>query len=256
LLWRIEGSETYILASIHAMDRVPYQLSFEAEAAYARSVRIAFEGDFTQAPDLSRFLLPSGERLSDQLAPQLFAMLQERWREAGLPEPALERSPAWLAALTLMITLAAQRGIVAANGVDMRLWERAARDKRQIVTLESPGIALQVFAAASAAEQRRFLAPIVEDTQACLGELEMMNAAWRKGSEKPFEDILEQRRHQAPQLFAALIARRSATWIPRLLTFARDGVPTLACLGALHCVGSIGIPTLLAQSGLKTTRVD
>ncbi len=256
MLWRIENSETYILASVHVMDSKLFQLSASAEAAYMRSKRVVFESDFTTPPDVTRFLLPKNSDLSTQVSSQLLNAVRERAQEAGLVAQELKRFPPWLAALTLMMTLAAKRGFTAANGVDARLLARARTGQRRIDTLEATDAGLLPFALAPTNEQIRFLSYVAEETEAGLTQLEVMVSAWRAGLEKPFEEIHALRLSQAPKLFGALGPKRTEAWVPRLVAMVHEKIPTLVCVGALHCVGSLGLPSLLAQLGHPVSRVD
>jgi uncharacterized protein len=255
MLWRVDDTEMYLLATIHVLDAMPLDLSPESEAVFVGSRRVAFEYALDVQPQVrSLILLPAGQRLSEHVPPPLFATAGRKWIDAGLQHEALESMTPWFAAMCLSIAVAARRGISIEQGVDKQLWARARSEGRELVGLEQPDTALRAFSAAPAAEHISMLSYAVDEASQV--ELDLMIGAWRDRALEPFGDISEHRFRRLPQLFSALIDDRNRAWLPDLTAMARDGVPTVAAVGVLHCVGATGLPLLLSQTGIAVSRVE
>jgi hypothetical protein len=238
------------------MDPPPLAFSVRGEQAYAAVKRVAFEAVFATQPDIARYCLPATNTLGQLLTPSLLKASRQKAQEVGVAWKELERFQPWLAALTLMMTLAGRQDFTAANGVDEQLLKRATSDHLQVAYLETPDAALQAFAAAPAVEQLRFLSFVAEDTETSMAQVRTMASALRHGLEKPLEEILDHRLTNAPMMFDALISQRNKAWMPRIQSMILDKFPTLVCVGALHCVGSGGLPALVTRLGYEVSRID
>src|SRR5579862_1044389 len=108
-LWRIQGSKTYVLGSVHATNIDPLQLPQRIEQAFSASDRVVFEADLDGVPDQSLLVLPAGRALTDVLSAATYHTTLVHWRRLGLPEARLQTAVPGLAAITLQFTEAGRR---------------------------------------------------------------------------------------------------------------------------------------------------
>ena len=256
MLWHVKNSKLYLLGSIHLLDARPLVLSPQAKRAYQRSRRIAFEQDLNAPPNSADLLLPPGSRLSDQIPAALFAAAHKAWHDAGISDVDLEVVRPWVAAMLIQTRPAERRGIKSDIGVDRQLWQRAEKDDKAIVTLEAPGTGTRILASTPLGEAIPFLSYFVENADVSRAELDSMISSWRARQQGRFEEILAHRYRLMPRTFERLITQRNRAWMPFLLRMIGDGVPTLAVVGVLHCVGAAGLPAMLAEAGMSVPRVD
>lgn len=157
--------------------------------------------------------------------------------------------------MAIVVTGAARRGIDEAHGVDKILWGRTEQDGKTRTTLEEPGAPLAIFSRLSADEAASFLDYATNPPTAFQNDVDVMIKAWHDHDDGAMERVLDHRLRMWPAGFAKLITGRNRAWMPSLLQIAADTVPTLVVIGALHCVGTGGIPKLLEKQGSRLSRI-
>ncbi|RKF33379.1 TraB/GumN family protein [Paraburkholderia fungorum] len=253
MLWQLQGSNTYVLGSIHATDMNPVQLLQEEEIAFSKATHVFFEIDYADSVDLAPTLLPPNAHLPEFITADTYTATRAHWTHLGLDEKSLLTiKPGW-AALQLMGHAVQAAGYTPQLGVDAQLWNRAKCEAKRIGNLESRSEQIRILATAPIEEQVAFLAHVVA-LDAGLSEFREMLAAWKNRDAPFFERFLSARIALMPKTTSELIWRRNTNWIPTVLEKARQPEPTLFVVGALHLAGSIGLPNLLAQQGQKLLR--
>jgi len=122
--------------------------------------------------------------------------------------------------------------------------------------LEGASAALLTFANAPVAEQGRMLSFAAEDVEGGMDYFKRLIGGWKARRADLVLECVQDRMMQMPTMFGNVIVGRNRSWLSRLLALAKDSEPTLIVVGALHMVGSTGLPTLLRQSGLEVVAVD
>jgi uncharacterized protein YbaP (TraB family) len=256
MLWRIDGSDTYILGSIHLADLDPAQLPATARQAFAASTRVTFETDLERKPDLGALSLPDNVKLSDIVSDTVNSAVVGHCQRLGLSESNLQLLRPGVIALALLFSQAAQCGYVEQRGVDRPLWDQAERDGKAREQLETFDFQVGVLTGAPMTEQVSMLSHIVEKPDVGLSELTGLVAAWIRGDILHFEAYLAERRRRWPATFKALIDQRNTSWVPAIVEMAADREPRLVIVGALHLVGPTGLPRLLEQCGIQLSRQE
>jgi uncharacterized protein YbaP (TraB family) len=255
MLWHIDDTSLYLMGSIHALERSNHALFPEAERAYQQVDRVTFEHDMVTPPNPMFLENIPGKPLSAQVPPAVFANAAREWVNLGRDPAGLEQFQPWFVATVIGAIGAAKRGIEGDYGVDKILWGRAEQDRKTRSTLETQDDALGRFAMLPADEQSSFLDYATNPPTAVQNDIDVMLRAWHDHDVVAFSDILRHRLQMWPVGFEKLITGRNRTWMPRLLQLAADNVPTLVVVGALHCVGDEGIPSLLEKEGLQSSRI-
>jgi uncharacterized protein YbaP (TraB family) len=256
MLWQIKGSRLSLLASVHLLDAPVPPLSAEAWSAFAAATRVVLEHDPTQIPDLSFAQLKPGESLSSVIPASLYVAVENRCREWSIDIGWVARFQPWFVGLRLGVEVAKRHGLDHDNGVDKVLLAQARVQGKAIEFLETPLAALATFGLAPVDEQHRMLRNAALDPERGIEFLTKMVAGWKARRADVILECIRERLTQMPIMFANLIEGRNRAWLPRLMTLARDEVPTLVVVGVLHMVGPNGLADLLRRSGLEVAATD
>ena len=157
MLWSLEDTNLYFMGSVHTLEQNRHGLFPEAEQIYQNAQRVAFEHDLNSPPDRIFIENPVGKPLSSQVPSAEFATAARVWESLGLPQARLEEIQPWVAAMAIVSTGAARRGIAEAHGVDKVLWGRAEHDCKTRTTLEETADALAGFIMSPDHEKVSFL---------------------------------------------------------------------------------------------------
>lgn len=250
MLWKIEGSETHILGSVHFTNLDPLRLPTSVVEAFRTSSHIVFEADLSTPPDSAPLLLPNGTTLKDCVTDVTYAKARSHWLRLGLPVDNLPRFKPGAAALILHLNQAARNGYVIERGIDRVLWDRAVQDAKRRGTLETVEAQTHALTSSPIAEQASMLEYFVNGDLG-FASLSSRVRAWMHGNIVPFDTALTERRRRWPEMFEILIDQRNRNWVPTIVQMAGDRKPRLIVVGALHAVGPVGLPRLLSEHGLR-----
>jgi uncharacterized protein YbaP (TraB family) len=255
MLWRVKDTSLYLLGSVYAFDQSPPPITKDTEQAYAVARRVVFETNFEKEPDVSYGYYPTGETLSGAISAPLYETLKALWHELGKDEAELERLRPWLVGVKLFPRLIERSGFLHVNGIAKYFFSRAKADERIVRFFETSTSLMQTFAKTPPLEQERMLAWALQ-REAFESDARTMVHAWHERRAETFRGILNDRMRLSRSTFSALIRDRNQNWIPAILGYARDGVPTLAIVEVLHMFGPSGLPALLRELDYVVTPVD
>lgn len=250
MLWKIEGSETHILGSIHFANLDPHRLPTTVAEAFRISHHIVFEADLSAPADSASLLLPNGTTLKDCVSDATYAKAFSHWLRLGLPLDNLSRFTPGAAALILHLNHAAKKGYVVERGLDRVLWDGAVREAKRRGALETVDAQTGALTSSPMAEQASLLEYFVNGDLDFSG-LSSRVRAWMHGNTVPFDTALTERRRRWPVMFEKLIDQRNMNWVPAITKMAGDKERRLIVVGALHTVGPVGLPRILSKHGLR-----
>ena len=245
MLWAVEGGNLHLMASIHISDQSRSALYPEAEQAYRDAERVTFEHDMVTPPSSATFENPPGQLLSQIVPSTVFANADNEWTMLGLPVQRLEQLQPWMAAMSIVVQRAMKRGFQLDYGVDKPLWLRTAAEGKARDILESADAALASFGSGPVAEQTLWLDFVTKPNSVADADFSEMMDAWHNHDDVTMERLLAERIAIMPIAFENAVANRNHLWMPALLNQVADPRRTLVVVGALHCVGEEGPPTLL-----------
>src|SRR5690606_6791076 len=89
---------SYLFGTIHLIDADAYFLPAGTEAAMQRAEKFVFEIDMAEMMDLgaqlallTKAFMPEGKRLKDLISAEDYALVEEHFREMGIPMILLDR---------------------------------------------------------------------------------------------------------------------------------------------------------------------
>jgi uncharacterized protein YbaP (TraB family) len=255
LLWRVEGTSTYLLATVHVGED-GFSLPPKTQEVVETASKFVFEHDLDQSLDLSVFALPSGVRLSHLVGEGASNAAGLAWRRFDLkPREAFSTMPGHVA-MVLSMVAADRAGLKAQFGVDRYLWDRAGRAGAPRSVLEDGPDVLGAMAAAPMPEQVAALEELMTKPDVGLSDMQGLVTAWSIGDIDYFERFLEDRSKRYPATMDAIISRRNEAWLPAIVDAAESEGTTVISVGALHLVGPRGIPALLSAQGMVATLLN
>lgn len=264
-IWRVdradapEGSKPagWLFGTIHALPNGVRWHGEKLEDALGNAGVLMVEIqnlDANEAKDLFAELAvdPSLPPLDERVSPQYRDELAEVMEEAGANPENFHHVETWAAALTLSSMLQARSSLDAKNGVDRALiadWQG-----RPVIGFETTEEQLRIFDQLSGDEQQALLETMV--SQAEKVEPEEMSDAWKAGDADKLSGLIDGGLAASPELRAAMLGRRNARWIGRIVTQLDAGNHPFVAVGAGHIGGSDGLIAMLEARGWKVTRVQ
>ena len=247
----VPGTGLHLLGSFHALIRPPEFRDVELQAFDAAElvVREASHEGFSLPASMTS--LPPKETLQTLLGEAVYAQAVDFVVSRDLDRSILEEQP-WLVALKLGNAVRESIGMIAENGIEVRLGERGRRLKKLHYFLETPLDALRAFADAPLSEARRAVSAAASNSEEQLSLARALDEAGARREialTRPSYDLFARR---SPWAFKALLEQRNHAWLPDLLRFARGGQRVFMMVGALHMLGPDGVLELLRREGLET----
>lgn len=261
-IWQVKGKHNtlYLLGTVHLLP-TDEQLPANIRNAYGEAEQLLMEIDMddmdpltTQGLMMQLGLLPEGEDLLTQLDAATQRKLQTTASNLGFDTRVLSRFQPWLAAMMLEQLQFAKLGFSATSGIEMRLTEQAAQDRKEIAGLETLQEQLNFFAQMKPSAQRDYLRQTLDEMQESPQEIQEMLGAWRKGDISHLQGMLNEALADSPELMMQLTTQRNQRWLvtlKQLLESQSDDY--LVAVGALHLVGDQGLVTLLKRAGYSIT---
>ncbi|MDX1431899.1 MAG: TraB/GumN family protein [Gammaproteobacteria bacterium] len=262
-LWRVEGGEStlYLLGSLHMLRAEYYPLPAPMEAAFADAEVVVFETDLralegveARAEIITRAVLPAGERLSEQVSPQVRSRLDAYVERSGMPPEALERLKPSMAAITIEVLELARHGLDPGFGVDKHFDSRARAEGKRVVFLESVEFQLGMILDLTPAESEALLSTTLDKVDDGEQALDGLLAAWRSGNTRALEALVIEPMRESPALYARMITDRNARWIETFEALLAGGDDALAVVGAAHLVGEDSVVEMLRRRGYRVVQ--
>lgn len=265
-LWRLErdGHASWLYGTLH-LGRAAWTVPGPRLAqALRESDTLALEIDPLDTEAMQPLFEPGDPvRRAQVLTPQRLERLRRQWRVACAEDA--DGAHARLQPLLQVTALsghAAQRdGLYTDFAIDLVLAEHARRAAMPVVALESAQSQLALFSADTAEEEAQQIDEALAELEngrlrRRLGELAAM---WARGDLPRLQDYarwcecMDTPAERAQM--RRLLEERNPALAEGIAALHAGGQRVFAAIGALHMVGSAGLPALLEQRGFTVTQV-
>jgi uncharacterized protein len=263
-LWEVssDASRIYLFGTIHVGKREFYPLPAVVEDAYKRASAVALEIDSTDVQALSSAisagLYTPPDRLSNHVPPELQAKLNKTLGKIGIPEEQVQVMKPFLVMLTLTSLEYSRLGYESANGLDIHFADRAAKEGKKIIALESAASQFAMMNSLSEPVQRELLDITLQemDGNELPSLIEAMVSAWKSSDLGRLETVLaaEERKLSkgaASEFHEKFLTRRNEAMTQKIEAMLRDRPVVFVAVGAAHLLGKDGIVALLRQKGYR-----
>lgn len=259
-LWSIEtGKNTvYLLGSLHILKNDSFPLGVEIEDAYMDSKKIVLETDLDsinnpefQAKMITLGLYPEGQTLAQNVSRETYRLLEKKLVAVGLPVAHFNRFRPWVSALALTFMEFQRLGFDPSYGIDTHFFNKAKKDGKEIIVLETMDYQLGLFTKMGKAEQESFLRQALKDLEVIDTMASEMVSSWKTGDVDKLNSIIKSSFEAHPDIYNRFIIQRNKRWISRIEDLMRQDENVLVIVGAGHLVGTESILELLKKKGYK-----
>ncbi len=264
LLYKVSsaGSSIYILGSIHLAKPELYPLDSAINEAYSKSDVLVVELDaesraaMTVMQDAMRTLgvYPKGRTLQSELSVTTYRELERYTQQRGIPLESLEHMRPWVVMLQLSMAEMLRMGYDPELGIDKHFLDRAKKEKKAVVALET----IEEQMALLSRDDRAYQEKLLRYTLASMGEMEpMLNVlftSWKNGDAEAIEKLFllaMQDDAGLEDVYDDLVTRRNYKMAEKIEAFLGTGRDYFVVVGAGHVVGREGIIDLLKKRGYK-----
>jgi len=260
-LWKVSGhhNTVYLLGSIHMLPPDAWPLPKPMERAFQKASKVVFEADLGDAVEagmlmLQRAGLPRGATLSSLLPPALHRRLIAAIGRLGGDPETMEGVKPWFAAMTLTSLEVQAAGYQASEGIDLRLWRRAAAAGKKTAGLETLAQQVDILDSFTTAEQIELLRQTLNELDRVVPELTTLTRLWRTGKAGPLAKLLGSTFEDAPGAYQKLVVERNRAWLPKIEAMTHEDADVLVVVGVLHLVGPKGLVATLRSRGLSVVQ--
>jgi uncharacterized protein YbaP (TraB family) len=259
-LWSMQTKQNTIcfLGSVHVLKSDAYPLPPEIEKAYSDAAKIVFETDIDEANDpavqakmIALGLYAEGQTLKKNLSEKTYKLLEQELVAANIPIASFDRFKPWLCAVTLSIMELQKLGFDPSYGIDRYFFNRAKKDAKEIIPLESAEYQLKLFAHMDERGQESFLRQTLEDLKVTETMASDMVNAWKYGDVEKLKSIMQVSFKEHPDMYDRFVLRRNENWVSKIEDLINQDDNVLVIVGAGHLVGAKSLLDLLKLKGYK-----
>lgn len=263
-LWKVQGKDcsVYLLGSIHFFKKEFYPLDPPIEDAFQKSKLAVFETDLgaqrnpeVQVQVSQMGLVQPGKKLSNYVAPDVYASLTKRLKELTGKTNSFDSMRPWLAAVSLVSLELQQLGFNPENGVDQYFFRRAGQKGKPIASLETAEFQLGLFRDLSPAEEQAFLQQTVKEANRFPTIFGGIIESWRKGDGDSLTKLLLESMKEHPRLYQRFLVERNARWTEKIESYLKGKEDVFIVVGAGHLVGPDSVISLLRQKKFPITQL-
>jgi len=264
LLWRIEknGRTSWLYGTVHAAERGWMFPGPKVREAVMASDRVALELDLLdpkvmQALQAAMVAPPGAAPLPPALAQRLAAHA-----EAACMAPTLARLRPELQVATLVGQSARTSGVDMAYGIDAVIAGMAKAGGKPIVALETPEQQIRLLTSDDPARTAAAVESALDqlDGGQAQRSIATLTRAWADGRLNTLQtypqwcECLATEAEQAE--YRQLVDARNPAMARGIAAEHAAGHTVFAAVGALHLVGTQGLPALMAKQGFRVQRVE
>ena len=259
-LWQVENieSDVYLMGSFHLLPEGHYPLDETIENAFAESEYLVVEANVLdvdqaeiEAIEYETGFYSGGERLSDNIDPELFQTAKEKVEIFGVTEEVLEQLRPWYVSLLIAQLQLNELDFTVEEGVETYFLNKANEQGKEILELESVAEQLYMLAGLSPEVQRIALEAELEELEDFDGqELHDMVAAWSEGDKERLEELMFSVRDENPELeeyYEVVFDQRDIEMTDKIEELIEEGKDVFVVVGAGHLANKNGILALLEE---------
>jgi uncharacterized protein len=270
LFWKVtaaNGSEAWLLGSVHAGTEDMYPLPKEIEDAFAKSDALVVEADIEggdpaalQGLVLSKGMYEQGDSLKKHISKENWTKLKAFCEKEGVPLDQLKPMKPWLVAVQLQSVQMQKLGIEATYGIDRHFLIKAKKKlKKPVLELESAELQIGVISGFSDELQEEFLMGMVNEGEKGKEAFDKLIDNWKKGDEVKMEELTMQPVKENPKykpVMEKLNDERNVGMLKKIEGWLGEEKKNskFIVVGSLHLLGEKGLVKLLEAKKFKVER--
>ncbi|NQX88485.1 MAG: TraB/GumN family protein [Halioglobus sp.] len=259
-VWKVSrgGDYFYLGGTIHVLSFADYPLPSEFTRAYEDTSVLILETDMKrlatqafQAKLLQVLRSTDGTTLTDQLSPTTYRKLKNFLDSRGVSAGELGALQPWGLSLIIALMEYERLGMVPKFGVDTHFSDRALRDGKQIVALETAEDQLNAIRFMENMGPNKIIEYTLRDIEHLPRLARFIKETWRKGNVEAFstDQMLVSMKTDFPEMYDTLVTQRNTAWMKTLTTLFGNTHREFVLVGAMHLNGKEGLLHLLERDG-------
>lgn len=262
-LWVVKDGDTtiYLFGTVHAMKPDTRWFEGPVKAAFDASDETVFEEVNPPEAELQALvgrmaMRTVGRTLTDALPADRREPFAKALAALGLPATALDRFQPWFASLMLSGLMLPKAGYDPAHGADYVLMDAALEAGKKRIGLETPEQQLAMLKAAPEDVQLAYLANLVGTLDRIVPSFERIETLWAAGRPDALGAAINEEMAKTPALAKRIIFDRDADWAVWIAGRMKRPGTVFVAVGAGHLGGPGNVRALLADRGIRVTRVQ
>lgn len=263
ILWEVKSATNtaYLFGSFHLAKASFYPLPAPVQNAYRQADTLAVEVDASD-PQFTRKMIPlltyaAPDKLENHLQKATWESMQKFLGASAAQFQSLK--PA-MVATGLMIGIVAQQGYDPAQGVDLHFIQRAKKDGKQLVELESLEFQARMLGGLNDEDGDAMLSQTLQSLSSgeAVRDTALMVQAWKSGDAEALATMLEDAANKdagSRKLMKLLLDDRNPAMADQIVAMMTAGKKVMIVVGAGHVTGKNSITDLLTQRGLQVRQM-
>jgi uncharacterized protein YbaP (TraB family) len=161
----------------------------------------------------------------------------------------------WMVAVALVGMELQKLGFNQEHGVDKYFFDKAKKDKKLVVPLETIDFQLGLFSGLTKAESDALLQQTITEISSFKNILNEMTDAWKTGDTAALDKLILQAMREYPDVHKKLLIDRNKDWAGKIEKQLATGKNVFVVVGAAHLVGKDSVVDLLAKKGFKVQQM-
>jgi len=253
-----DGTQIYLLGSIHLGDDNMYPLRQEMETAFAHADALVVELDINHidTAHVTEWMqqhgnYPQGETLRDHIKPETWNRLSIYLKAHGIePNLVQQQKPGVLANMLAMKQLT-NSGLSSCLGIDQHFLMNAEKAKKPVRELET--VEDQLTLLTEMPNGDLLINQTLDEMNDLKTEADDLFKAWKMGDAAQLEPlVMTELMGEDPEsraFFARIYTQRNQAMTENILTLSKTEKTLFVVVGAAHLLGDEGIVTLLKKNG-------
>jgi len=263
-LWKVQGTRNtvFLFGSIHFLKKDFYPLPKPIEDAYQQSDITVFEVDFEemQSPAAQRKMAkegryPEGETIRQHLPKETYDKLRARVAEIAGDGAAFDSLKPWMVAVALLGMELQKLGFGPEQGVDLYFADKARKDKKQVVALETVDLQLALFTGLTKDEEDAMLKETLQEISKFETLFRDIIEAWKIGDTKALDKFIVESMREHPKIHKKLLVDRNKVWADKLEQWLAGEKDVFVVVGAAHLIGKDSLVDLLSKKRFKVQQL-
>jgi len=257
-VWKVSkgNRHLYIGGTIHILGESDYPLPEAFDAAYGEADILAFETDIQKSRDpeftktfLAKMVYSNNQTLEQLIKPNTFEDFRIFTANRGIPVESMNQFKPGLVLIALTLVEVERLG-VSGIGVDEFYYDKATRDNKKMLHLESIEEQVSFFENLGKGNENELIAYILKDLENLPSLLPIMKTSWRQGDNPTFDKaVLVPLKKDFPKFHQSILVQRNINWLPRISAMAATPEIEFILVGAAHLAGKNGLLALLRKQG-------
>ena len=262
-VWKVEGNDTefYIGGSIHILRNQDYPLPDEFFEAYENSDILTTELDMREmnnpqnAMKMQQKLMFQDEKtLSSVLSEDVYNKLDSVSKTLGLNIKMMDKFKPSMVIITLTFQSLQKLGVTS-QGVDVHFTDKATRDEKSLLFLETFDEQLGFIESMGEGNEDEFVLYSIEDIENTTAEFINVIDEWKKGQQQLMQKQMQDLKLNYPDTYETLLVKRNNNWMSHLEDYLKTPEVEFVIVGAGHLIGSDGVLNKLKQKGFKVSQL-